>query len=200
MPTSAYNLLSSQGFSNVFSFTQSLKVRYLDEIGAQQLLVDPLREQHIEVHPTTVALARRLTGGSPYYMAMLGQQLVELLNRDTHLQVITDHELLAIVEQIIQENSGNNFDFLKLELQNEGEHHVLKAIVELTRRIKELKVQARAIADRLNMPLYETRQHLDRLRDGLILDEIGPKSNPYYSFKIDLVRRWLLHHREFFAV
>jgi len=201
LPTSAYNLLSSTKFSNVFSFAQNVKVRYLDEIGAQQLLIDPLREQHIEVHPTTVALARRLTGGSPYYMTMLGQQLIELLNRDVYCQLITDDELLAIVEQIIQENTGNNFDFLKLELQNEEERRILEAIVELTWQIKQSKVQCKVIADRLkrSMPIYETRQHLDRLRDGLILDEIGPRSNPYYSFKIELVRRWLLHHREFFA-
>ncbi len=201
LPTSAYNLLSSTKFSNVFSFAQNVKVRYLDEIGAQQLLVDPLREQHIEVHPTTEALARRLTGGSPYYMTMLGQQLIELLNRDVYRQLITDDELLAIVEQIIQENTGNNFDFLKLELQNDEEHRILEAIVELTRQIKQSKVQSKVIADRLkrSMSIYEARQHLDRLRDGLILDEIGPRSNPYYSFKIELVRRWLLHHREFFA-
>lgn len=199
LPTSAYNRLSSTQFSNVFSFAQNVKVRYLDEIGAQQLLVDPLREQHIEVHPTTVALARRLTGGSPYYMAMLGQHLIELLNRDITRQLITDDELLAIVEQIIQENTGNNFDFLKREIQNEGERQILEVIVELTWQIKQSKVQCRVIADRLKRSIYETRQHLDRLRDGLILDEIGPRSNPYYSFKIELVRRWLLHHREFFA-
>ena len=105
------------------------------------------------------------------------------------------------MEQIIQENIGNNFDFLKLELQNEEERHILEAIVELTWQIKQSKVQSKVIADRLkrSMSIYEARQHLDRLRDGLILDEIGPRSNPYYSFKIELVRRWLLHHREFFV-
>jgi hypothetical protein len=62
-------------------------------------------------------------------------------------------------------------------------------------------VQSKVIADCLkrSMSIYEIRQSLDRLRDGLILDEIGPRSNPYYSFKIELVRRWLSHHREFFA-
>jgi (p)ppGpp synthase/HD superfamily hydrolase len=199
LPTSAFNLLSSTQFANVFSFSKSIPVKYLDEIGVQQLLVDPLREQHIEVHPTTVTLARKLTGGSPYYMTMLGQHLIEQLNRETYLQLITDDELLSVSEQIIQENAGNNFNFLKQELQNEDEHHILKTIVELSWRIKQSNVQCKVIADRLEMPVYETRQHLDRLRDGLILDEIGARSNPYYSFKIELVRRWLLHHREFFA-
>jgi (p)ppGpp synthase/HD superfamily hydrolase len=199
LPTSAFNLLFSKKFANVFSFTKSVPVKYLDEIGAQQLLVDPLREQHVEVYPTSVTRARKLTGGSPYYMAMLGQQLIEQLNRDIHLQLITDNELLSVAEQIIQENTGHNFNFLKQELQNEKERRILEAIVELSWRIKQSNVQCKVIADLLKMSIYETRQHLDRLRDGLILDEIGPRSNPYYSFKIDLVRRWLLHHREFFA-
>jgi (p)ppGpp synthase/HD superfamily hydrolase len=199
LPTNAYNLLASTQFSNVFSFTRNIKVGYLDEFGAQQLLVDPLSEQHIEVQATTVTRARRLTGGSPYYMTMLGQQLIEQLNKDVHLQIITDDELLAVTEQLVQENPGNNFNFLKQELQNEEERRILEGIVELTWKIKQSKVQCKVIADRLNISFYEARQHLDRLHDGLILEKIGPRSNPYYSFKIELVRRWLLYHGEFFA-
>lgn len=199
LPTSAFNLLSSTQFSNVFSFAKSVKVRYLDDIGAQQLLVDTLREQHIEVHPTTVTRARKLTGGSPYYMAMLGQQLIEQLNRDVHLQLITHDELLSVTEQIIQENTGNNFNFLKQELQNKEERRILESIVELSWQMKQSKVQSKVIAFRLKLPIYEAQQYLDRLRDGLILDEFGSRSNPYYSFKIELQRRWLLHHREFFV-
>ncbi len=198
LPTNAFTTLASTRFSNVFSFTRSKKVGFLDPGGAQQLLVDPLREQNIEVHPTTVALAQRLTGGNPYYMTMLGQQLIEQLNRDVSCQLVTDDELRTVAEQIIQENPGYNFDFLKQELLGE-EKRVLEAIVVLTRQIKQSKVQCKVIADWLKMSVYDTRRHLDRLRDGLILDENGPTSNPFYSFRIELVRRWLLLHREFFA-
>ena len=81
---------------------------------------------------------------------------------------------------------------------NEEERAILKSIVELTQQIKQTKVQCKVIADRLKMQVYTLRQHLDRMRDGQILDEIGPPSNPFYSFKIELQRRWLAHHREFF--
>jgi len=37
------------------------------------------------------------------------------------------------------------------------------------------------------------------LRNGLILQENGPASNPYYSFTIELVRRWLTHNHWFFS-
>lgn len=198
LPTNAYTTLSSTRFSNVFSFTQPEKVGFLDPVGSRQLLVDPLHEQHIQIHPTTVALAQRLTGGNPYYLTMLGQQLIEQLNRDVSCQLVTDYELRTVAEQLIQENPGHNFDFLKQELQG-VEKRVLEAIVELTRQIKQSKVQCRLIADWLKMSVYETRRHLDRLRDGLILDENGPASNPFYSFRIELARRWLLHHREFFV-
>ncbi len=198
LPTNAFTTLSSTRFSNVFSFTRSKKVGFLDPVGARQLLVDPMREQNIEIHPTTVTLAHRLTGGNPYYMAMLGQQLIEQLNRDITCQLVADDELRVVVEQIVQENPGYNFDFLKQELQGE-EKRILEAIVELTRQIKQSKVQCKVIADWLKISNYDARRHLDRLRDGLILDEDGPTSNPFYSFQIELVRRWLLHHREFFT-
>ena len=198
LPTNAFTTLSSPKFSNVFSNTRSKKVGFLDPAGARQLLVDPLREQHIELHPTTVVLAQTLTGGNPYYLSLMGQQLIEQLNRDVSCQLVTDDELRSVTEQIIHENPGYNFDFLKQELLGE-EKRVLEAIVDLTRQIKQSKVQCKVIVDRLKMPIYDTRRHLDRLRDGLILDEIGPGSNPFYSFRIELVRRWLLHHREFFT-
>ena len=49
------------------------------------------------------------------------------------------------------------------------------------------------------MPLATTRRYLDRMRQGLILEENGPLSNPFYSFKIELVRRWLTRNRSFFT-
>src|SRR5579859_4297002 len=76
LPTSSHNTLTSRKFVNVFSFAQPLSLTFLDTKSAQQLLVDPLREQNIGIHPNTVALALRLSGGSPYYMTLIGQQLI----------------------------------------------------------------------------------------------------------------------------
>ncbi|HZU66079.1 MAG TPA: ACT domain-containing protein [Ktedonobacteraceae bacterium] len=199
LPMSSHRLLTSKKFVNVFSFTQQLPISFLDNESAQQLLVDPLRDQAIEIHASTLTLALKLTGGNPYYMTLIGQQLIHYLNREIHQQEVTDADLRVIVDQLIEVGSSQNFDFLARELQNREEFLLLEKIVDLTEHTKQAKVQLRRIAEGLQLPLSSVRRHLDRLRIGLILDENGPQVNPYYSFKIDLVRSWLTRNRWLFA-
>src|SRR5579875_2464510 len=199
LPMSSHKLLTSKEFVNVFSFTQQLPISFLDNDSAQQLLVDPLRDQAIEIHASTLALALKLTGGNPYYMTLIGQQLIHYLNREIHQQQVTDADLRLVVDQLIEVGSSQNFDFLARELQNQEEFLLLEKIVDLTEHTKQAKVQLKRIAEGLQLPLFSVRRHLDRLRIGLILDENGSRINPYYSFKIDLVRRWLTRNRWLFA-
>lgn len=199
LPTSSHNRLTSKKFVNVFSFAQPLPVTFLDTKSAEQLLVDPLREQNIEIHPNTVALALKLTGGNPYYMTLIGQQLIHYLNKEIHQQLIADADLRVVIDQLAEKGVSQNFDFLREELQSNTEARILEGFIELTGRTKESKVQLRKLATWLDKSPSIVRRHLDRLRIGLILDENGPLSNPYYSFKIELVRRWLTRNRWFFS-
>jgi len=199
LPTSAHNTLSSKRFGNTFSFVQPLPMMFLDTKSAEQLLIDPLRDQNVEIYPNTVALAVKLTGGNPYFMTLIGQQLIHHLNQETGKQLITDEDLRLVVEHLIEAGFNQNFVYLIRELQNNQELRILEAIVELTTRSNQAKVQLKKIASRLNIPIPAARRHLERLRNGLILEENGPASNPYYSFTIELVRRWLEHNHWFFT-
>ena len=198
LPTSSHETLTSRKFVNAFSFAESLPITFLDTESAQQLLVNPLQERNIGLFPSTLALAIKMTGRNPYYMALLGQHLIHLLNREPHKEQIADDDIHIVVEQIIMSSSSQNFDFLEKELQDEGELRVLEAIVELTRHPGQSKVQLKRIAAWLKQPDFITRRYLDRLRSGLILQENGPTSNPYYTFTIELVQRWLVRNRSFF--
>jgi (p)ppGpp synthase/HD superfamily hydrolase len=198
LPTSSHNTLTSREFVNAFSFADNLPITFLDTESAQQLLVNPLQERDIDLFPSTLALAIKMTGRNPYYMALLGQHLIRLLNREPHKEQIADEDIHIVVEQIIMSSSSQNFDFLKKELQDENELRVLEAIVELTRHPGQSKVQLKRIAAWLKQPDFITRRYLDRLRSGLILQENGPTSNPYYTFTIELVQRWLACNRSFF--
>jgi len=199
LPTNAHTILNSKKFGNAFSFAESLQVMFLDTKSAEQLLIDPLRDQNIEVYPNTVAFAVKLTGGNPYFMTLIGQQLVHQLNEETDKQLITDEDLRLVVDHMLEADFSPNFLYLKKELQEVEELRILESIVELTSRSDQTKVQLKKIAAHLNLPISVTRQHLERLRNGLIVQENGPASNPYYSFTIELVRRWLTHNHWFFT-
>ena len=199
LPTDAHTLLNSKTFSHVFNFAEHLPISFLDTKSARQLLVDPLTDQNIAIHPNTVALAVRMTGGNPYYMTIIGHRIIRQLNLEKEKQLITDEDLNLVIKQLITEGSSQYFVFLRQEIQNENELRVLKGIVELTKLSKQPKVQLKKIADKVSLPISIARQHLARLRIGLILEENGPSINPYYSFKIELVRRWLEHNGWFFS-
>ena len=199
LPTSAHNLLSSRRFSHIFSFAHPLALSYLDIESAKRLVSDPLKERNIAIHPNTVALAVSMTGGSPYYMTLLGNEIISYLNKDSRKQLISDNDLYAIVDLFIRSEPSQNFQYLKDELQNGEERLLLETLVELMSQANQVEVQLKRLARELHMPTYTARRHLDRLRTGLILEENGPPTNPFYSFKIDLVRQWLSRNRSFFT-
>jgi (p)ppGpp synthase/HD superfamily hydrolase/AAA+ ATPase superfamily predicted ATPase len=198
LPTSAHNTLSSIRFGNAFSFAQPLPMIFLDTKSAEQLLIDPLRDQNVEIYPNTVALAIKLTGGNPYFMTLIGQQLIHHLNQETDKQLITDEDLRLVIEHLVEAGFNQNFVYLIRELQNNEERRILEAIVELTTHSNQSQVQLKKIASWLNLPIPVVRQHLERLRNGIVLQENGPAFNPYYSFTIELMRRWLMHNHWFF--
>jgi GTP pyrophosphokinase len=199
LPTSAHTTLSSPRFSHVFSFAQPLALSYLDVESAKHLLADPLRDLQVAIHPNTVALAVSLTGGSPYYMTLLGREIISLLNKDTRKQLVSDKDLYAAVDQFIRSDPFQNFDYLKAEIQQEDEFTLLEKMMECMSQSGQNDIQLKKLAFETRMQVATARRHLDRLRAGLILEENGPPNNPFYSFKIDLVRQWLNRNRSFFT-
>lgn len=199
LPTSAHKQLTSKKFANAFSFAQNLPLEFLDAASARQLLADPLREQNIHLSQNAGPLAVKLTGGNPYYMTLIGQELINYLNIITDQQIISAKDLHSVSEQLIHASAPQNFDFLRDELQHPFESAILETIVEFTSRTRETKMQLKQIASRLHLSPSVVQHHLHRLRAGLILDEVGRPPNVYYSFKIDLVRKWLISNRWFFA-
>jgi GTP pyrophosphokinase len=198
LPTSSH-LTLTRDFSNVFSFAEPLRVSFLDKESAERLLIDPLKDQHIAIRPDTIDLATMLAGGNPYYMTLIGLQTVNLLNADIYKQHINDEDLQIVIESLIEANFNQSFDFLKRELQNQDELQVLETIVEITGRTNQQQVQLKKIAHKLNWSFSKTKQHVDRLKNALILHLEEPSNNPYCSFTIELVRRWMASNYWFFT-
>lgn len=200
LPTSSQRALTSSPLSNAFSFADVLPVDGSDRESAAKLLVDPLREMAIAIQQEAVERAVNLTGGSFYYMNLIGLQLIRQLNQEPQKQVITNEDLDIAIGHIVGANAYN-FTFYRSQLQNDYELRILEAIVELTTYTNQSSVSLKKIADSLNMPTSSIRPHLERLRNGYILEEYVPSpasSNRYYSFKIELVRLWLVRNRWFF--
>src|SRR6266849_4123413 len=200
LPTSSHHTLSAKPLAHAFSFAQSMEMTFLDAESARLLLSDPLRDMHISIYPNTMARAVTMTGGNPYYLTLIGQQLISHLNRDLQKQVVSDNDLNQVIEKIIADRASQNFDFLKSELVYDQELLLLEKMIDLLAGSVLHEAQLKKNAFRPGMSASVARRYLDRLCMGLILSQSGPPSNPIYSFKIELVRRWLTHNRSFFAV
>jgi AAA+ ATPase superfamily predicted ATPase len=193
------SVLSSSNLSNVFSFATSLPLQFLNAEDAAHLLIDPLQDLQIYIDPKAALLAVKLTGGSPYYITLIGQQLIYYLNREIEKQVVNDEDLWLVVDQLIKYDFYQYFVFLKREIFNIEELRVLGAIIEITALTYKNEVQLNEIVKRLDLNTSDARRYLDRLCNGDILKKHDPSSNPTYSYTIELVRLWLVHNRWFFS-
>jgi guanosine-3',5'-bis(diphosphate) 3'-pyrophosphohydrolase len=202
LPTSSHTLLVSRDLSSAFSFAESLSLSFLDRESAQRLLVDPLREKQIAVHPGAAERATQLTNGNPYYMNLIGLHLIHPLNQEPRKQKVFEGDLTGAIDHIIGANSSQYFSFYRSELQDEDELRILEAIVELSSHTTQpAAVPLKKIANWLEVPARSIRPRLERLRNGLILDEYQadhPSSLPYYAFKIELVWHWMKRNSWFF--
>ncbi len=200
LPTIPHKLLTSGQLAGAFNFTEPCQMEFLDEESASQLLVNPLQEQNVVIHPATIKRILDLTGCNPYYLTLVGSQLVSHLNQDTQKSLLKDEDLAIVIDRLIKGPTKQNFYFYHDELHAE-EIPIIQAIVDITQHNGQPAVSLKRIAQRLHKPIEELRPHLKRLQDGLILREQGAQwssSQPYYAFAIDLVRLWMTQNSDFF--
>src|SRR5579875_2088144 len=200
MPTNAYNVLNSHSISNALSFAYDLPLSFLDGESAQRLLTDTLRQQQITVDEEVATVALNLSGGNPYFMQLIGMYLVRLLNANKTQQYVTREDLQEVLNMIIQENAFNYFDFYHDEIQSKDEMRVLKNIVESTYMNDNDRISLKNLSSRMNIPVQALRPILDRMKSGLLLEEYeDARANPYYGYKVELARRWMAEHQDFFV-
>lgn len=200
LPTIPHKFLTSGQLAGAFNFTEPHLMEFLDEESARQLLVNPLQEQNVIIHPATIKRILDLTGCNPYYLTLVGSQLVSYLNQDMQKSLLQDEDLAIVVDRLIKGPTKQNFYFYHDELHAE-EIPIIQAIVDITQQNGQSAVSLKRIAQRLHKPIEELRPHLKRLQEGLILREQGAQwssSQPYYAFTIELVRLWMAQNSEFF--
>jgi nitrate reductase NapAB chaperone NapD len=201
LPTIPHSFLTSGQMGSAFNFMEPLLMEFLDEESAQQLLVNPLQEQNIVIHPGTVRRILDLTGCNPYYLTLIGSQLIYQLNQDSDKCLLNDDDLNDVIDRLVKSHTKQNFYFYHDELHAE-EKPIMKAIVDITLQSGLRAVSLKKIAARAQKPIEDLRHHLKRLQEGLIIREQEAQwssKQPYYAFTIELVRLWMAHNDDFFS-
>jgi (p)ppGpp synthase/HD superfamily hydrolase len=210
LPTSALHTLLTKVPPGALGFAIAHTVPFLDVESSRRLLVDTLEAQNIRVEPDVPGLAFGITAGNPYFMTLLGKLLVKQLNDNPFESHVTVRHLQNVIDELVFGKTHNHhFDFYRKEVLNQHEMHILEKMVEHSIITKANRISLKEMARRLGYkgPLHSLRSILERMRDGLLLVELEElekhgktRTNPSYAFKIELVRRRMMHHHSDFTL
>lgn len=199
LPTNSYNILRTQTLASIFDFAFPIEMQFLDSENARHLLIDTLRQQQIVVDHDAAAHAYMITAGNPYFLQIIGMHLVSFLNSNHFEQHVRMEHMQAIVDNLICSPSYNHFEFYRDELQGRDEITVLRAIMEITHSNDRERVSLDELEQYLVQSATTLKPLLDRMVSGSLLTvyNTSPR-NPYYGYKIELVRLWMTNHQDFF--
>ena len=185
-----------QRFPNEFGTTQDERVSYLKREDAMKLIDEPI---HIgggagqsRYRERAIERILELTAGSPFYIQILCNRLVEYMNRK-HARLVTQADVEHIKEELIRgvnalskdkfENLINSGDTSEDAISDEDSLNILKTIA---RNSQTGPCNRNSIA-------CETSTPMDRILNDLVKrDVIEREREHYYQIRVGLFREWLM--------
>jgi tetratricopeptide (TPR) repeat protein len=184
---------------NEFQVAESQRISYLADDDARCLIIDPIRifdTNESRYKGDAVNLLLKLTAGSPYYIQIFCNRLVEYMNRKKAIYV-TDADIETVKETLI---SGHNslddsvFDNLISagdssidDISREDALFVLRDIAQGSR------IQSHCDRSAIN---YQTSKSIDQILENLVRREVIEKQGTsLYKIKVSLFKEWLLAHQ-----
>ena len=182
-----------ESFQNEFGIAQRERVTYLDEADAKKLIVEPILIGGAEGEsryrePRAIERILELTAGSPFYIQMFCNRLVEHLNQKRAIYVTYSY-----VEHVRNELMGgrnalalSNFE----NLYNSGESNERKD-ADVLKILKTIAGKT-GLCHRSHIDC-ETELPIDDLLDELVdRDVINREQKHYYTIKVSLFKEWLI--------
>lgn len=187
-----------QQFPNDFQVAESQRISYLASIDAQRLIVDPIRiseTKESRYKGNAVNRLIELTSGSPYYIQIFCNRLVNYMNRKQAVYV-TDADIERVKDELI---SGHNsvegavFDNLT-SAGDSSSDSIPKEDAEAVLRAIAFGSRNQTYCDRTTINL-STTMTVDQILDDLVRREVIEKQKSSYRIKVDLFKEWLLAYQ-----
>lgn len=141
---------------------EHLPMEFLDEESAQQLLIHPLQEQNIVIHPGTVRHILDLTACNPYYLTLIGSQLIYQLNQDLDKSLLNDDDLSDVVDALVKNHTTRQYFYFYHDELHQEEKPIVKAIVDITQQSGRRAVSLKKIAACVPKSIEDLQFHLKR--------------------------------------
>lgn len=183
-------------FQNEFQVSEQIPLSYLDPEGAKELIETPIRipiTLETRYRGPALPLLLELTAGSPYYIQIFCNRLVQYMNRKRK-RVVSDADIERVKIELV---SGNNrldegaFDNLMSvgdqevdPLKRRDVEAALRAVAAATKRQRYYDLNSSASA--AGGPATEI---LNELVDREVLEREGSSR---YRIRVGLFKEWLL--------
>ncbi len=182
-------------FQNEFGIAQRERVTYLDEADARKLIVEPILIGGLEGEsryrePRAIERILELTAGSPFYIQMFCNRLVEHMNQKRAIYVTYSY-----VEHVRNElmRGRNALGLSNFEnLYNSGEANKRKD-EDVLKILKTIAVHSQTGPCNRSHINCETELPLDELLDELVdRDVINREREYYFTIEVSLFKEWLI--------
>ena len=184
-----------ESFQNEFGIAQRERVTYLDREDAIKLIDEPIRlggRQGESRYREQRAIERilELTAGSPFYIQMFCNRLVELMNLKRAIYVTYSY-VEQVKNQLMRGRNAlaqSNFE----NLYNSGEVNKSKD-EDVLKILKAIAMHSQTGACNRSHINCETMLPIDTLLNELVeRDVINRERDEYYTIKVGLFKEWLL--------
>jgi len=184
-------------FPNEFQGS-TIKLPYLDSDSARKLIEDPIRipdSRQSRYRGSAVEKLLELTAGSPYYIHIVCDQLVNYMNRK-HVQYMTDADI-AVVEReyLLQGNqrlSRHQFDNLFSAGDNVADGIASEDVDKVLREIAG-KSAGYGYCDRSSINVKTTSASVEAILTDLCnRDVLEKRGRSQFKIRVKLFKDWLL--------
>ncbi len=188
-----------QRFPNEFGTTQDERVTYLRREDASRLIDEPIRigGRYGESRYRERAIDRilDLTAGSPFYIQILCNRLVEYMNRK-RAGLVTEADVEQVKDELVRgvnalgldkfDNLINSGDTSEGAISDEDALKVLMAIA----------INSKTGPCSRNSITCETHTPVDVILDDLVKrDVVERERGQYFSIRVGLFKEWLIAHQ-----
>ena len=188
--------MASEYQSIMFNIAQTLKLDHLSEADARRLILEPIAGS-LEFEPAAPDFIYTLTRGHPFFTQLLCYELVQQQkSRQKAYVTVTDVDDAA---RTVVEKGQPHFDYIyttltpPLQLLLSG----VAAWLEGGRPVIASDAVSQLARYRQEASIFDISRQLEQLAQRGLLVETRKIQTAEYTFRMDLVRRWILRNRPF---
>jgi tetratricopeptide (TPR) repeat protein len=187
-----------QQFPNEFGTTQDERVSYLREEDARKLIDEPIRirERQGESRYRERAIERiiELTAGSPFYIQIICNRLVDYMNRK-HASLVTASDVEQIKDELIRDVNALGLDKFDNLINSGDTSEDVISDEDTLKVLTAIAVNSRTGPCNRNSIVCETHTPIETILEDLVQREVIERERAqYYRMRVGLFKEWLVAH------